>query len=148
MQTSRTRRAGQIGAWLLLAAVLGGAVALYPDLALVWALVATVPFAVIGLCRWLPGPRAVVVAGMVLGGIVIPVFGLLGVDWLWARLGGPRLAPIPSVIAGAAIVGLAAFAYLQPWWVRQRTKRAGVAAAGVAALLVVLPPVLFLGYGA
>jgi hypothetical protein len=74
VQTSRTRRSAQVGAWLLLVAVVGGGVALLPDLALFWALVAVVPFALIGVCRWLPGPRAVVVAGMVLGGILIPVF--------------------------------------------------------------------------
>jgi hypothetical protein len=130
MQTSRTRRSAQVGAWLLLVAVVGGGVALLPDLALFWALVAVVPFALIGVCRWLPGPRAVVVAGMVLGGILIPVFGLLGVDWLWARVGGDRLGPLPSLIAGAAIVGLAAFAYLHPWWVRHPTRRPGIAAAG------------------
>jgi lysophospholipase L1-like esterase len=147
MQTSRTRRIGQIGAWLLLVAVLGGVVALYPGLATFWAFVATVPFVAILVCRCLPGPRALVVAGMVLGGIVIPVFGLLGVDWLWARLGGARLDPVPSVIAGGVIVGLAAFAYLNPWWVRERTKRPGLAAVGVAMLLVLVPPAVFLVYG-
>jgi lysophospholipase L1-like esterase len=147
MQTSRTRPIGQIGAWLLLVAVLGGVVALPPDLATFWAFVATVPLIAILVCRLLPGPRALVAAGMVLGAILIPVFGLLGVDWLWARLGGGRLDPLASVIIGAVIVGLAAFAYLNPWWVRERTRRRGLAAFGVAMLLVVVPPVVLLVYG-
>jgi lysophospholipase L1-like esterase len=132
---------------VLLAAVVGGVIALYPDLAPFWALVATVPFAVIFACRRLAGPRAFVVAGMLLGGIVVPVFGLLGVDWAWARMGGDRLGPFPSLIAGAVIVWLAAFAYLNPWWVRQPTRRPGLAAVGVALLLVVVPPAVLLVHG-
>jgi hypothetical protein len=127
--------------------VLGGVAALSPDLATFWAFVATVPLIAILVCRLLPGPRALVVAGMVLGAILIPVFGLLGVDWLWARLGGGRLDPLASVITGAVIVGLAAFAYLNPWWVRERTRRRGLAAFGIAMLLVVVPPIVLLVYG-
>jgi hypothetical protein len=147
MQASRTSRRVQVGSWLLLGAVLGGVIALLGDLELFLAPVGTVPFALILVAWHLPAPQAVVIPGTVVGGLVIPIFGLLGVDWLWARLGGERLEPIPSVIAGLLIVGLAAFVYLNPGWVRARFKRSGFGAAGAALLLVVVPPAALAVYG-
>jgi lysophospholipase L1-like esterase len=142
---TRERRA--IGAWLLLVLVLGGVVALYPDLALVWVVVASIPFVVVAVCRRLSGPPLLVGAGLLLGAAVVPLFALLGADWAWARAGGGHLPPLLSLVVGAAIVWLAAVAYLRPWWVRQPMRRALAWAAAVAVVLVLVPPVVVMVIG-
>jgi lysophospholipase L1-like esterase len=144
-ESGRERRA--IAAWLLLILVAGGVVALFPDLAIVWVLVATLPFVAVAVCRLLSGPKLLVGIGLVLGAAVIPLFALLGVDWVWAEAGGDHLEPIPSVLIGAAIVWLAAVAYLRPWWVRRPAGNAFVWAGAVAFVLVFVPPLAFLAIG-
>jgi hypothetical protein len=137
-------------ALVLFAFVAGGAFALDSQLdgtarAAFW-----VPLLAFAALRLMPdeGSRRLRRAAIVLGAIVIPVFALLGFDWLWAKLTSDRLGPLVSLGAGALIVGCAAAVYLaEPWTTRPIRHRRRWAIV-VPVVLVLVPPFVFAAVGA
>jgi lysophospholipase L1-like esterase len=92
-------------------------------------------------------PPAVEVAGFALGALVVPIAVLLGVDVLWGASPLARPAAGASLLIGVVVVGLAAWAYLRSWWVPEATPQAVLWAVGVAAALMLVPPVGVWLYG-
>src|SRR4051812_27799525 len=109
---------GKAVPFVLLLLVAAGVVALYPELAGIWALGVGFPLLLIVLLRVLK-PEWVIVIGLVIGALVIPVFALLGTDWVIAKLEPWSPDPLVSLVFGGLITGLAAWVYLRPWWVRE-----------------------------
>ena len=125
---------------VLLAFVAVGAITLVQDLDGVWILVAALPLAVYAVLRSIPAPRAIRAIALVWGLVVIPVYALLGVDWLWAHLTSWRPDPLGSLVLGALLIGGAAWLYLRPWWVRRTPPRPLAWTVGAALILVLVPP--------
>ena len=66
--------------------------------------VAALPLVLFAVLRSLPAPRAIGAIALVWGLVVIPVYALLGVDWLWAHLTSWRPDPLGSLVLGALLV--------------------------------------------
>jgi lysophospholipase L1-like esterase len=78
--------------------------------------------------------------------VVTAVLGLLGFDALWALLGIPRLSSaLLSLVAGGVLLGLAAYAALSEHITRRNPAHRIHWAVGIAVVLVVVPPLIFLG---
>lgn len=133
---------GKAVPFVLLLLVAAGVLALYPELAGIWALAIGFPLLLIMLLRVLP-PEWVVGIGVVIGALVIPVFALLGADWVIAKLEPWSPDPLVSLLLGALITGLAAWIYLRPWWVREISAHPWRWTIAIVAVLIVLPPVAF-----
>ncbi len=125
---------------VLLAFVAVGAITLMQDLDGVWILVVALPLLVYAVLRTIPAPRWIGAIALVWGLIVIPVYALLGVDWLWAHLTSWRPDPLGSLALGALLIGAAAWLYLRPWWVRRTPRRPLAWTLGTALILVLVPP--------
>jgi lysophospholipase L1-like esterase len=98
----------------------------------------------LGVARWRVGNPYVVGAILFVGALLVPLFALLGFDALWALvpfLPRPLPYPLVSFLLGAALLGVAAWLYLRPWWVRKESGHPYWAAAGAVALLVAAQPV-------
>jgi lysophospholipase L1-like esterase len=84
---------------------------------------------------------------ILLGALLVPLFALLGFDALWALVPFlPRPLPYPllSFLLGAALLGGAAWIYLQPWWVREKSRKRYWAGVAALAILVAAQPVVAL----
>jgi lysophospholipase L1-like esterase len=156
---ARTRRNGRLirVVWgrvkralpaVLLVCTLTGAFALWLDLSTALWVAFVVPLVVVLVLRTVRrAPGVLVVAGLVLGAVVVPIYALLGFDAAWAQLEPWDLTPVESLVLGAAIVAAAAWVYLQPWWIRAPIRNALVAAAALGLVLVALPPAVFWAIG-
>ncbi|MBN1527541.1 MAG: hypothetical protein JW895_00650 [Thermoleophilaceae bacterium] len=140
-----------MGRWppaVLLALVVTGGWALLRDLDGIWIAVAALPLLVFAALRRAGGPPFLRAATLALGLIAVPVFALLGVDWIWARLTDWRPDALLSLVLGGVLVGLAAWIYLHPWWVASTPRRPVVWAALLALGLVAVPPAVLWAAGA
>ena len=148
---SRRARLVRTLLWLLpfviLAFVLAGVAALWPDLAGVALAALVVPLALIAGLRFVHAGRFFIGFGVVLGALVIPVLALVGFDLLWAWRVHGHLRALYSVPLGALIVAIAAWVYLRPWWVREASKNAFIWALVISGVLVVGVPVAVFAFG-
>jgi len=143
----RTRRrdlAVHVGI-LLLSVV--GVIALWHDLATRWRVVMAVTVAVVGGIRLLPLSRwfgrsgtITEYVGAAIGVIVIPVFALLGIDAVLAKVGvGPFLSPLARLGIGAVIVFAVARVSLEPFWTDHELPRPRLLAACATVALILVP---------
>src|SRR6476646_3638605 len=124
-----------------------GVIALWHDLATTWRVVMAVAVAVVGairllpLSKWLGRPGTLTeYAGAAIGVIVIPVFALLGIDAVLAKLGvGPFLSPLARLGIGAVIVFGVARISLEPFWTDHELPRPRLLAACATVALILAP---------
>jgi lysophospholipase L1-like esterase len=128
--------------FVLLASLIAGVAALFPQLAFIYVAVAIVVAALLVLARLARPPSQLLYLGLGIGALLVPIFALLGIDWAWAKVGAGRLSPVPSLLVAAAIVSAATFVYLRPWWVGEALDRPALWAAAVVAVLLLLPIVI------
>ncbi len=122
-------------------------IALWHDLATTWRVVMAVTVAVVGairllpLSKWLGRPGTLTeYAGAAIGVIVIPVFALLGIDAVLAKLGvGPFLSPLARLGIGAVIVFAVARVSLEPFWTDHELPRPRLLAACATVGLILAP---------
>ena len=143
----RTRRRDlAVHAGVLLLSVVG-VIALWHDLATTWRVVMAVTVAVVGairllpLSRWFGRPGTIAeYAGAAIGVVVIPVFALLGIDAVLAKLGvGPFLSPLARLGIGAVIVFAVARVSLEPFWTDHELPRPRRLAASATVALILVP---------
>jgi lysophospholipase L1-like esterase len=133
---------------VVLVVAAAGVVALWNDLATGWRIaMAVIVAAVIGI-RLVPltkkfGRPGTIIewVGAALGLIVIPVFVLLGVDAVLAKLGADPVSPAARLIVGAVIVLFVARVSLEPFWTwtDHELPRPWVLAVGATVLLTLVP---------
>lgn len=75
-----------------------------------------------------------------LGLVVVPVFALLGFNFLWSYVDPVHPPPLAGLVMAALFVGWAVGVYLHPWWVVRASAHPRRWALGVVAVLVVAPP--------
>ena len=114
---------------------------LTPDVSFRWRLTVVGLFAGWLVLHLIPGGLAAWVS-LVLGLLIIPLFGLLGID---AALRNPRehvpLSAIESVAIGIALLAVANYVYLNSWWVRRELRPVWLWSVLLASALVIVPPV-------
>ena len=122
-------------------------IALWHDLATTWRAVMAVTVGVVGAIRLLPLSRwfgrtgtIAEYAGAAIGVVVIPVFALLGIDAVLAKLGvGPFLSPLARLGIGAVIVFAVARISLEPFWTDHELPRPRLLAASATVALILVP---------
>ena len=122
-------------------------IALWHDLATTWRAVMAVTVGVVGairllpLSRWFGRPGTIAeYAGAAIGVVVIPVFALLGIDAVLAKLGvGPFLSPLARLGIGAVIVFAVARISLEPFWTDHELPRPRLLAASATVALILVP---------
>ena len=140
------RRDLVVHAGVLLLSVVG-VIALWHDLATTWRAVMAVTVGVVGAIRLLPlsswfGRPGTIAeyAGAAIGVVVIPVFALLGIDAVLAKLGvGPFLSPLARLGIGAVIVFAVARVSLEPFWTDHELPRPRLLAASATVALILVP---------
>ena len=140
------RRDLVVHAGVLLLSVVG-VIALWHDLATTWRAVMAVTVGVVGAIRLLPlsswfGRAGTIAeyAGAAIGVVVIPVFALLGIDAVLAKLGvGPFLSPLARLGIGAVIVFAVARVSLEPFWTDHELPRPRLLAASATVALILVP---------
>ena len=130
----------------MLALALAGAIVLGFDLAPLWRwieiaiVVAVLAVRLLPLDSWLGTAGTVVeYVGVVLGLVVVPVFALLGIDWLLAQFGVGPVAPLVGLIVGGVLVLLTARVSLERVWTGHELPWPWAFAAGDVFVLLVLP---------
>jgi hypothetical protein len=79
--------------------------------------------------------------GRWLGAPVVAVLALLGIDYVWALVGGGRPAPLIGLVVAGAIVFAGVIVYMQSWLAAVPVRHAWIPGLVVAVLLVGVPPV-------
>ena len=82
-------------------------------------------------------PGLVRTIAILLGAVVFPLYGLVGFASLWTLSGWEQLDPLPSLAVGAAVLGIAAWIYVHPWWVSKTRHWPLLWATTVVVILVV-----------
>jgi hypothetical protein len=142
------QRVGAALAWLapfvLLALVLAGAYVIAREVDTVWILAVVAPLVFVLAVRLLAGPQPHLILriALLVGALIIPVYALVGFDWVWAKLPLGTFEPGPGIVVGALVVAFAALTYLAPWWVPVLTARRKWWTAGIVALMIVALPFL------
>ena len=93
------------------------------------------------LSRWFGRPGTIAeYAGAAIGVVVIPVFALLGIDAVLAKLGvGPFLSPLARLGIGAVIVFAVARVSLEPFWTDHELPHPRRLAASATVALILVP---------
>jgi len=134
---------------LVLLLVAAGVVALWNDVSAIWrVLMAVIVGVVVGvrlmpLADWLGPAGTWIEYGAALAGLlVVPVFALLGIDAVLARVGVDPVSPTAGLIAGGAIVLLVGRISLEPFWTGREIPHPWRFAAGDVVALLILPSVV------
>jgi lysophospholipase L1-like esterase len=130
---------------LLVLTVLG-VLALWPELATRWRVTVVCLFAAFGVL-WLWRTRLTNWLSLVLGGLIVPIFALLGFDAALSFLGRPDAGW--SIVIGIGVLVCAYLLYLgKPWSrIEIRPPIAWTLSVGLAVSLVVLPPLGYWAHG-
>jgi lysophospholipase L1-like esterase len=124
---------------------LAGSIVLGSDLAPVWRaveialVVAVLAIRVFPLDEWLrPAGTVIEYVGAGLGLLVVPVFAVLGIDWLLGLGIGPA-PPAVRLVAGGVLVLLTARVSLEPFWTDRELPHPWALAASDVVLLLIVP---------